>query len=450
MRALATACENANRGVPAVHAVAVEADTIRFHLSTPDERPPSGWTSDHDGRTWYARLRQLQSASVAESLEEPYPQLVSLGSTSKAFVLLNLGQAGGIIGLEGDAGQARALAHDWTRELAASPWSREVQVVRVGFRSGVADVAGATEAKTLLDAEAALAADGEGVLLLAGLPSGRDRERVYRLADEPGGRWSVIVVGRVEHPRWRLRVDSAGTVDTGLLDEPVAHRLNPSAEEPAPEGEDADPVAEPLGGTTPGGRRPVPSFTRRWAVFGAVAVVVACLAGAAVFLAPGGTSVSPASAAKASHNDGALPAASGSSPTAAGSANTTPTATSAANAVGFVNQLTGKCLSGSAGTDGTPLVLSACSSDPNQQWVLASDGTIQTKGLCMDAAWAGTATGTVVQIARCSGNPAQQFMRRGDTLYSVQAKKCVDELSGGTQVRLYPCSTSTSEVFNRD
>jgi hypothetical protein len=241
VRALATACDRENRAVPAAHAVVVGSDTVWFRLRTPDERPPTGWTADPAGRTWRAQLRRLQSATVADSLQEPYPQLVSLGNSSKGFVLLNLSQAGGIIGLEGDARQARALAQDWTRDLTTSPWSRDVQVVRVGFRSGPADPVGAIEAKTLVDAEAALADDGGGVLLLAGLPGGRDGERVRRLANDPEGRWSVVVVGRVGDPRWRFTIDSTGVVDTGLLDEPVARRLEPTADLPAaPEDPDTD------------------------------------------------------------------------------------------------------------------------------------------------------------------------------------------------------------------
>jgi hypothetical protein len=38
------------------------------------------------------------------------------------------------------------------------------------------------------------------------------------------------------------------------------------------------------------------------------------------------------------------------------------------------------------------------------------------QGLCVDAAWGSTANGTVAQIAYCSGNPAQRFELRGNTL----------------------------------
>ena len=45
----------------------------------------------------------------------------------------------------------------------------------------------------------------------------------------------------------------------------------------------------------------------------------------------------------------------------------------------------------------------------------------------MDVAWGSTANGAAIQIANCSGNPAQQFVlsAAGD-LVNPQANKCVD------------------------
>jgi hypothetical protein len=217
VRVLTTSCDREQRGAPMAHAVVVGADTVSFHLRTPDEPAPAGWTTTNDGRIWQAQLRWLQGANVAEALPDPYPRLVPLGTSGEGFVLLNLGQAGGVIGLEGDARQARALALDWARDLATSPWSRDVLVVRVGFRDDPAGPAAAT----FRDAEAALAGEAGGVLVLAGMPGGRDRERVHALAEDPAGQWSVVVVGRVDNPRWRFTVDAAGLVDTGLFSGPV-------------------------------------------------------------------------------------------------------------------------------------------------------------------------------------------------------------------------------------
>ncbi|WP_053730705.1 LamG domain-containing protein [Streptomyces sp. WM6378] len=302
VRVLATSCERANRGVPVAYAVVLGPDTVRFHLKNPDERPPAGWTAESGGRTWHAQLHWLHSASVAESLREPYPQLVSLGHTSKGFVLLNLSQAGGIVALEGDSRQARALAEDWTGELTASPWSQGVQVVRIGFKPGAAEpAAGTIEVKSLAEAEAALSDEGGGVLLLSGLPGGRDRERVYTLANDPEGRWSVVVADEVEHPRWRFTIDPAGIVNTGLLDEPVAHRLNADLGAPVPVDADAN-AAQPQGAAVPGSRRAERRFTRRRVIV--ASVVVACLLGTGLTLGLRGTSSPSAPVGQASKTPG--------------------------------------------------------------------------------------------------------------------------------------------------
>ena len=114
-----------------------------------------------------------------------------------------------------------------------------------------------------------------------------------------------------------------------------------------------------------------------------------------------------------------------------------------------MNPATAKCLSGSAGSDGTPLILFACNGDANQVWKVVADGTIRTKGLCMDAAWGATAPGTVVQIANCSGNPAQQFSLRNGTIYNSHAKLCVAVTSGGAKLSLAHCDGSSAEAFKR-
>ncbi|WP_343240763.1 MULTISPECIES: RICIN domain-containing protein [unclassified Streptomyces] len=460
VRVLATACDRENRGVPVAHVVVVGPDTVWLRLKTPDERPPVGWTADHGGRTWHARLRMLQSASVAESLPDPYPKLVSLGDTASGFALLNLSQVGGIISLEGDARQARALAEAWTRELTTSPWSQGVQVVRIGFRPGTAERFGSAESPTqaLTDGDAALDDVSGGVALLVGLPGGRDRqrERITKLADDPDGRWSVVVVGRVDQPRWRFTIDANGVVDTGLLDEPVARRLHPSSDAPAHEEAGADPAGHPVGGAAPENRRRGGPFTRRWVIV--ATAVGACLMGTALVLTLKDSSSSSAPGAKASGTQGAPQDAATSKPTArtppanaAPASGGTTNGGNAGTATALVNPGTGKCLSGSKASDGTPLILAACDGSANQKWD-PSNGTVRTKGLCMDAAWGATAPGTVVQLANCSGNPAQRFsVRAGNsTVYSEQAKLCVGTVNGGTAIQLLPCGHNKAEaVFKR-
>ncbi|MET9218457.1 RICIN domain-containing protein [Streptomyces sp. NPDC003300] len=473
IRVLATACDRENRAVPVAHVVVVGPETVWFHLRTPDQRPPAGWTADQDGRTWHAQLRWLQSASVAESLPEPYPRLVPLGNTGKGFVLLNLGEVGGLIGLEGDARQARALAHDWARELAASPWSREVRVVRVGFKP-VPGAGAPAEPQDPADTDAALEDEAGGVLLLGGSPGGRDRERFQRLADDPDGRWTVVVVGRTDQPRWRFTIDSAGVVDTGLLDERVAHRLDPDAELPPSQEGDDIPVGRTAGRPAEPGPRTKPVVTRGRVVVASVAVL--CLAGIGLGLALHGSSSPSTTVAHASDTTTApAPTTAGPSPSAASPSGAAPGSAppasappasappasapasgpaSAANApkppgAPLKNAATGKCLTAGAGTDGTPLALAACDDSLVQRWHISPDGTIRANDLCMDAAWGGTAPGTVVQVANCSGNVAQKFSLRGSTVYSAHAALCLSEVDNGSGVRLAPCGAGGPEAFKR-
>ncbi|MEU6854386.1 RICIN domain-containing protein [Actinacidiphila alni] len=485
IRVLATACDRENRPVPVAHVVVVGAESVRFHLRTPDQRPPAGWTADQDGRVWQAPLRRLQSAGVAESLADPYPRLVPLGRTSEGFVLLNLGQAGGLIGLEGDARTARALAQDWAHELATSPWSRDVRVVKVGFKSA-AEAGGSAGPEATpegvpeepADAAAELDEGPGGVLVLAAPPGGRDRERYQRLADEAGGRWAVVVVGRTDQPRWRFTVDAAGYVDTGLLDERVAHHPDAPVEPPPVPVEAAATPDATVGGRTARTGRAV---TRRRAVVAGIVAAV-CLGGAGMGIALG---TSGSSSEPVAHAAGTTAAGTGTgTPSAAGTADSpsaqAPSATAPTTVVGappasvpssgqpsagkgtgtaggsgktpgapFKNPASGKCLSATAGTDGTPLVLAACDGSDVQRWHIAPDGTIQVKGLCMDAAWGATTPGTVVQVANCSGNVAQKFAMRGDTVYSKNASLCVSVLGGGTGIRLEPCGSGGPQTFKR-
>ncbi|MFP8885415.1 ricin-type beta-trefoil lectin domain protein [Streptomyces mangrovi] len=114
----------------------------------------------------------------------------------------------------------------------------------------------------------------------------------------------------------------------------------------------------------------------------------------------------------------------------------------------------GKCLSAGRGTDGTQLVLSTCNGSAEQRWDFRPDGTIRSKGLCMDVAWASKENGTAIQVARCSGNPAQRFhLNETEDLVAGIADKCVDVYDGrtadGTPAILWPCTGSANQTWYR-
>jgi hypothetical protein len=84
------------------------------------------------------------------------------------------------------------------------------------------------------------------------------------------------------------------------------------------------------------------------------------------------------------------------------------------------------CLAATTTNDGAPLILRPCDGGQTQQWQVASDGTIRTAGRCMDVADAAKTNGTIVQLATCNGNQAQQFAFDGDKLVSKLTDNCVD------------------------
>jgi hypothetical protein len=272
------------------------------------------------------------------------------------------------------------------------------------------------------------------------MPGGRDRERVHALAEDPAGRWSVVVASRVDNPRWRFTVDAAGLVDTGLFSGPVAHRPDVAgsvAARTAP----AVPAGQPAG-------TPRPLYTRPRFIAATVALALLLGTGLTLTLVDFSPRTSVADSAGAPVPSSPQSGRQSRSPSAA--RHPTRSAQGAPGGSGrqLVNPATGKCLTAVAGSDGTPLTLQPCTNALNQMWdVVAADGTIRMKDLCMDAAWGTTTPGTVVQIANCSGNPAQQFSRRGDTLYAQQANLCATAVDGGAGVQLQACGNSKAQIF---
>ena len=102
--------------------------------------------------------------------------------------------------------------------------------------------------------------------------------------------------------------------------------------------------------------------------------------------------------------------------------------------------------------DGTQLVMAGCDGSLVQRWVsLKPDGTIRSVGLCMDAANGTTGDFTRVQVAYCSGNPAQLFtLNQQGHLHSPYANKCVNihyTTGVGTSIVLFSCLDQSNQVF---
>jgi hypothetical protein len=221
LRVLATGCAEWQRPVPALGAVILGPASVALRLTTPDEAPPTNWTVSEYGRTWTTPLEWVQTAAVDDRIPEPYPLLVSAGIVGAGRLLLNLAEAYGLISIGGDPSLALTLARTWSRRLAVSPWAAAVRVVRVGFAADPQfsgwDMARLVTAAPVLDDP-----DG-GILFLAERPLGRDLYQIERLLSEPARRWSVVAVG-ADDATWRFTVRTDGTIDTGLLAEPVRPR----------------------------------------------------------------------------------------------------------------------------------------------------------------------------------------------------------------------------------
>jgi hypothetical protein len=223
VRALATACAQQARPLPAVGALVLGPESIMVRLATPDEAPPPGWFADDQGRTWAMTLDRLAYAPIDGTLPEPYPRLVSLGVTGAGRMLLNLAQADGLISLEGDPGRTHGLARTWAARLTTSPWSTGIWVIRVGFEHDPAEQFTGMAVSYLDEASRILDGPDGGVLVLAEAPQGRDLEYVNWLVGDFRRRWSVVAIGAAD-ARWRLTVDPTGNVESGLLDETVLLR----------------------------------------------------------------------------------------------------------------------------------------------------------------------------------------------------------------------------------
>jgi hypothetical protein len=221
IRVLATGCFEYGRPVPRTGALILGPESVILRLTTPDEAPPPGWTAEQFGRTWQAPLRLLHGAAVNDRLPDPFPLLVSLGVSDAGRVLVNLAEADGMIGIDGDDTLAYGLVRSWSRRLGAVPWSSGTTVIRVGFEPDP-DFTG-WDVSRLADAAPALDGPDGGVVLLAGRPAGRDLYQVDRLLAEPARRW-VVVAADAENATWRFTVRTDGTVDTGLFAEPLSLR----------------------------------------------------------------------------------------------------------------------------------------------------------------------------------------------------------------------------------
>ncbi|WP_217145778.1 ricin-type beta-trefoil lectin domain protein [Streptomyces sp. AC627_RSS907] len=118
----------------------------------------------------------------------------------------------------------------------------------------------------------------------------------------------------------------------------------------------------------------------------------------------------------------------------------------------LVSSDTGKCLTGSA-TAATQLVVRACDGSAAQQWKFANDGTIRTKGMCLDLYDGTKSTEAKVEVWPCNGEAWQQFqLNAAGELVSTYSGHCLDVWHGksdGTKVTTWLCNGQPNQRWSR-
>jgi hypothetical protein len=244
LRTLAAQCRDTGTSLPAVYAAYVDNESVDLMIAPPRTDAPEPWEVTEDGRRWTLERENIVGVGgpVAGDVLAPYPGLVSLGRDGDWDILIDLEAAGGPVSIVGDPGAAFEVATAIAVELATNQWSDHLRVTAAGlpdeltvFEPGrlrlVDDVA------AVMPELMSRRVDGLGPDVLSG-----------RLAPGGGGAWmpeyvvlgtapgpeaatalteltssasrspvGVVCAGEVPGARWRLSVDSSGTIDVPAL-----------------------------------------------------------------------------------------------------------------------------------------------------------------------------------------------------------------------------------------
>jgi hypothetical protein len=129
-------------------------------------------------------------------------------------------------------------------------------------------------------------------------------------------------------------------------------------------------------------------------------------------------------------------------------------AASAADPVGRITGLAGKCVdvAAAATANGTAVQLYACNGTNAQNWTMAADGSVRALGKCLDVTSAGTADGTKIQLWDCNGSGAQRWTyTSGRDLVNPAANKCLDVTGNvstdGTRLQIWTCTGAANQKW---
>ena len=253
LRTLGVALRGAGRDLPGVYAAAVDDTSVTLHLAPPSHDAPAPWTGSADGSRWVL-LAQDRTAPPRQA-PAPFPGLVSLGrNAAGADVLIDLEAAQGPISVVGDPVVAAEVVAAFAAELATNRWSDELRVTGVDLPGGLTALGprryrAVRDARDVLPALAERQVDLLGADVLSGRlrragesawvpeyvvlgspPDAATTDEILRLTGaELRAPLGVVCAGEMPGARWRLEVDSAGGLTSGLLDVSVrANRLTPA------------------------------------------------------------------------------------------------------------------------------------------------------------------------------------------------------------------------------
>ncbi|MFF4342166.1 ricin-type beta-trefoil lectin domain protein [Kitasatospora sp. NPDC001540] len=114
----------------------------------------------------------------------------------------------------------------------------------------------------------------------------------------------------------------------------------------------------------------------------------------------------------------------------------------------------GKCMDAAWGgtADGTVIEIWDCNGSGAQNFTIKDDGTVRFGGKCLDATANGTANGTLVELYTCSGGGNQRWIPRADgSLLNPVSGRCLDDPNSspanGTQLQLWDCNRTNAQTW---
>jgi hypothetical protein len=113
-----------------------------------------------------------------------------------------------------------------------------------------------------------------------------------------------------------------------------------------------------------------------------------------------------------------------------------------------------KCVddNGHSTANGAKIQLWDCNGGANQQWTVASNGTLQVYGMCADITGANYSNGTGIELWTCNGGANQQWKATNGTLVNPASGKCLDDpgsnTANGTQLDIWTCNGGSNQQWS--